>query len=272
MNFATAPGPADFAASVRAALGERSASTWRPGGAGDDLDPRLTGRLIEVGLPQAAASGHEFVAAAGLELGRALAPLDVLDGLVLPDHALAVDGVARYSRSRTSAVDVSARGARLVTTAGAASAPSLDDQGFVQLHGEGEAVGFPDLVVWARYHTAYLAGLADEAHRRALAYTAARKQFGRRLVDLPAVQAMLADAAALTDGLVLLAWEESADPWPPLVHAGEAACRVCEISQQVHGATGFVLETGLHAYFRRAHALRVFTGGAARATRAAERT
>ena len=83
---------------------------------------------------------------------------------------------------------------------------------------------------------------------------------------------MLADAAMLAQGLELLAWEEPEDPWPPLVHAGEAACRVCEIAHQVHGAIAFALETPLHGFFRRAHATRLFTAAIVRAARAVRTT
>ena len=268
MNFVVGPEEADFAESIRAALAGYRPPTWSPGAALDDHDPELSSRMHEVGLAQAVAEGHGFVAAAGLELGRALAPLALFDEIAVEGAALAAAGVARYPRGHDVALDLREAGASLVALDGARPAPAIDTQGFVRLAVEvGEPAPFPELRSWAAFHTAYHAGLTGAALALAVEHARTRVQFGKPLLALAPVQQMLADAAMLAQGLELLAWEEPEDPWPPLIHAGEAACRVCEIAHQVHGAIAFALETPLHDFFRRAHATRLFAAEVARVAR-----
>lgn len=273
MNFAVGREQADFAESIRAALGGYRPPTWAPGAALDDHDRALAGRMREVGLAEAVAVGHGFVAAAGLELGRALAPLALFDEIAVPHAALAAGGVARHPRGHDVALDLRDAGASLIPLDGARPEPALDTQGFIRLAVEvGEPAPFPELRPWAAFHTAYYAGVAAAALALAVEHARTRVQFGRPLMALAPVQQMLADAAMLAQGLELLAWEEPEDPWPPLIHASEAACRVCEISHQVHGAIAFALETPLHGFFRRAHATRLFTAAVVRAARCARTT
>lgn len=268
MNFAIAADEAAFGESVRAALAGYRPPEWAPGAALDDRDGPLAGRLHVAGIADASEAGHGFVAAAGLELGRSLAPLSIFDELVVEDMALATGGLARYAQGRDAAVDLRDEGAFVVGLHDARVEPALDSQGFVRIGEDtGESIPFPELDAWAAFHTAYLAGLASSALALALEHARARVQFGKPLLALAPVQQMLADAATLARGLELLAWERPDDPWPPLVHAGEAASRVCEISHQVHGAIGFALEASVHSFFRRAHATRLFTHAVARAAR-----
>ena len=268
MNFAVGREEADFAESIGAALAGYRPPTWFPGAALDDHDPELSGRMRDVGLSEAVVEGHGFVAAAGLELGRALAPLALFDEVAVEGAALAAAGVARHPRGHELALDLRDAGASLVPLDGARPARSIDTQGFVRLAVEGgEPAPFPELRSWAAFHTAYYAGVAGAALALTVAHARARVQFGKPLLALAPVQQMLADAAMLAQGLELLAWEEPDDPWPPLIHAGEAACRVCEVAHQVHGAIAFALETPLHGFFRRAHATRLFTAAVVRAAR-----
>jgi len=270
MNFAVGREEADFGESIRAALAGYRPPTWSPGAALDDHDLELSGRMREVGLADAVAEGHGLVAAAGLELGRALAPLALFDEMAVEHAALAAGGVARHPRGHEFALDLRDAGASLVALDGARPQPALDTQGFVRLAAEvGEPAPFPELRTWAAFHTAYHAGLAAAALALAVEHARARVQFGKPLLALAPVQQMLADAATLAQGLELLAWEEPEDPWPPLVHATEAACRVCEVAHQAHGAIAYALETPLHGYFRRAHATRLFTAAVVRAARGA---
>jgi len=273
MNFAVGREEADFAESIRATLAGYRPPPWAPGAALDDHDPELSDRMREVGLAEAVAAGHGFVAAAGLELGRGLAPLALFDEITIERAALAAAGVARHPRGHAVALDLRGDGAWLVPLDGARPAPALDTQGFIRLAvGVEEPAPFPELRSWAAFHTAYHAGLAAAALALAVEHARARVQFGRPLMALAPVQQMLADAAALAQGLELLAWEEPEDPWPPLVHATEAACRVCETAHQVHGAVAFALETPLHGFFRRAHATRLFTVAVVSAARGARTT
>lgn len=270
MNFVVGVEESTFAESVRAALAGYRPLDWVPGAALDDRDPALSTRLLEVGLGEAVEAGHGFVAAAGLELGRGLAPLVLFDELAVGEVSLAASGLARYAEGRSLALDLRAGGAFLVPLDGAAAQPALDGEGFARIASAGEAAPFPDLNGWAGFHTAYLAGLSAAVLGLAVDHARVRVQFGKPLLSLAPVQQMLADAQTLASGLELLAWEPQDDPWPALVHAGEAACRVCEVSHQVHGAIGFALEAPIHSYFRRAHATRLFTRAVAGAAREAE--
>ncbi len=270
MNFAVGREEADFAESIRAALAGYRPPTWAPGAALDDHDPALSGSMRQVGLAEAITEGHGFIAAAGLELGRALAPLALFDEIAVEGAAMAAAGVARHPRGHDVALDLREAGASLVALDGARAEPAIDTQGFVRLAVEvGEPAPFPELRSWAAFHTAYHAGLTAAALALAVEHARTRVQFGKPLLALAPVQQMLADAATLAQGLELLAWEEPEDPWPPLIHATEAACRVCEIAHQVHGAIAYALETPLHGYFRRAHATRLFTAAVVRAARGA---
>jgi butyryl-CoA dehydrogenase len=267
MNLTVGADEAAFGESVRAALADFRPPAWTPGAMVDDRDPALGARLITVGLQEAAEAGRGFVAAAGLELGRSLAPLSPLDELVAGEHALAACGFGRYTRGRSTALDLREEGAFVVSLAGVVPEPAFDGQGFSRLSGDGEETAFPDLAVWAAFHVAYLSGLASSALSLAVEHARSRMQFGRPLLHLAPVQQMLADAGTLAQGLELLAWEEREDEWPALAHAGEAACRVCEVAHQVHGAIGFSLEAPVHSFFRRAHATRLFAAAVARVVR-----
>ena len=269
MNFSIGADERAFAETVRGVLSGYRPVDWSPGAALDDRDASLSTALYALGIDEAVDAGHGFVAAAGLELGRACAPLAVFDELAVGAVALAASGVVRYAEARTVALDVREDGAFLVALDDVRSEPALDSQGFARLHDAGERAPVPELETWAAFHTAYLAGLAESTLALAVAHARTRVQFGRPLMALAPVQHLLADAAALAQGLELLAWEDASDPWPALVHAGEAACRVCEVSHQVHGAVGYALEAPLHSFFRRAHAVRVFTDAMARSARGA---
>jgi len=259
VNFAVAADEAAFAETVRAALASYQPVDWSPGAALDDDDALLSARLRDLGLADAAEAGHGFVVAAGLELGRARAPLAFFDELAVGETALAARGLARYARRGSAALDLRDDGAFRVSLEGASVEAALDSQGFVRVGEGGEPVPFPELGSWSAFHTAYFGGLAAATLALAVDHARARIQFGEPLLALAPVQQLLAEAASLARGLELLAWEEADDPWPALVHAGEAACRVCEVSHQVHGAIGYALEAPVHSFFRRAHATRIFT-------------
>ncbi len=264
MNFTADVEEAAFGETVRAALASYQPGDWSPGAALDDDDASLSARLRDLGLAEAAQAGHGFVVAAGLELGRARAPLAFFDRLAVGETALAARGLARYAGRLSAALDLRDDGAFLVSLEGASIEAALDSQGFVRVRAGGEPVPFPQLRTWSALHTAYFGGLAAATLALAVDHARARIQFDRPLLALAPVQQLLAEAASLARGLELLAWEEAEDPWPALAHAGEAACRVCEVSHQVHGAIGYALEAPVHCFFRRAHATRIFTRAVAR--------
>lgn len=103
---------------------------------------------------------------------------------------------------------------------------------------------------------AAIAGLADAAVKQSVEHTKTRRQFGRALGSFQAVQTQLVDALLAVRTLriaVLDAAARAADRGPGAEHAaaiawlaaGRASRTVERNCHQVHGATGFVLETGL---------------------------
>jgi alkylation response protein AidB-like acyl-CoA dehydrogenase len=116
------------------------------------------------------------------------------------------------------------------------------------------------MAAWTAASTGYLAGLADESLRLCLEHARSRRAFGGALAALEPVQQMLADAATLVDGLLLLADDL---PGPDaLGHAGEAAERAIAIGMQVTGALGFTLEFPLQRAYRRSRAARAWAEAA----------
>lgn len=257
-----------FAESVRAAIG-----AWQPprdpdlGGWNDDRDDELAARLAEAGWAELWASEDLLPAAVagGIELGRAAAPVCLLDETTL-GAPLWIDGRARHAfRSASLAVAEPRDGLGL-------GPPSSEARPEVTLDGSGtvlvdvSATGRLEEVAatscwraWNAATLAYLAGLAQHALALAVEHARTREQFGAPLGALPAVQSRLAGAALATDSVTLLAWAATANDGglqpAALRYAGSACCEVTASAHQVHGAVGFALETGLHAYHRRARSV-----------------
>jgi Acyl-CoA dehydrogenase, C-terminal domain len=179
---------------------------------------------------------------------------------------LYVDGRARHGRGAASLAAPRHRGGlALATPAGEGRAePTLDGTGtiLVEVGGAGELEPVAAAACWRAWNAAtlgYLAGLAARSLERAVEHARAREQFGAPLASLPAVQSRLADAALATDALTLLAWSATAGDGGiqdgELRWAAVACCDVTATAQQVHGAIGFALESGLHAYYRRARSV-----------------
>lgn len=278
MRFDVSPELRLFGDSVRAAVDgweptrESQLATWL-----DDRDVALATRLAEAGW-------HELwdgvdldaVVAGGLELGRAVAPVCVLDEATL-GAPLTIDGRIRHGiKTESCAVPLPGWGLALAQPTG----PRMHEQ---TLDGSGtvmaavrDATPLESAQAEARWNAwtaatiAYLAGLASAALDTTVAYARTREQFGRPLSALPAVQARLADAALAVGGLELAAWNASApreesSRAPALLWAGSACRDVTASAHQVHGAVGFALETGLHRYFRRAKGVQVWAAAVCRA-------
>jgi len=237
-----------FAESVRAALAGWEAplepvfGEWQ-----DDRDDVLAARLAAAGWEDLGADPALLGAlvAGGVELGRAVAPLSLLDEATL-GAPLRVGDRARHGEDRVAGM----REATLDgvgTLRGVASAPSYEP---VRLE------------AWGAATLAYLAGLASESVDRAVEHAKSREQFGRPLAALPAVQARLADAALARDGLLLCAWSAASAgsglAADELAWAGGACCEVTAHVHQVHGAVGFALEGGVHRFHRRAKTVQVW--------------
>jgi acyl-CoA dehydrogenase-like protein len=281
MTFDVSPELVQFAESVRAAIGE-----WTPprepelGAWQDDRDDELAARLADVGWTELWAASDELlgaVVAGGIELGRAAAPLSLVDEPTL-GAPLSVGGRARHARG-VAAVAVPRRGGglALATPTGEGRAePTLDGTGTLVLDigvaGELEPVAAAACWrAWNAATLAYLAGLAARALELAVGHARSREQFGAPIASLPAVQSRLADGALATDAVALLAWAATANDGSiqdgELRWAGSASCDVTASAQQVHGAIGFALETGLHAYYRRARATQAWAVAACDALR-----
>ncbi len=269
-----------FGESVRGAIGE-----WEPprepelGAWQDDRDDELAARLASAGWADLWASAELLgaVVAGGLELGKAVAPVCLIDEATL-GAPLAVDGRARHG-ARAPLLAVPLRGGGLglgPPSSDPYPEATLDGSGTVRvdvsLGGELEPVAAA--ACWHAWNAAtlgYLAGLAAKALELAVEHARTREQFGAPLGALPAVRALLADAACATDSLTLLAWAtskgEGSSRAPELLWAGSACCEVTAAAHQVHGAIGFALETGLHRYYRRSRAVQAWTVAVCRAAR-----
>jgi hypothetical protein len=237
------------AESVRGAIGhweaqlEPTFGTWQ-----DDRDDALAARLEAVGWGELWSDPALLgpAVAGGIELGRAVAPLCLVDDATL-GGPLGIDGRVRHGEGRV------ADGER---------EPTLDGTGTLRGVQETTPLDPARLSVWGAVTLAYLAGLADGALAKAVEHARSREQFGAPLSALPAVQGRLADAALARDGLLLCAWAAAAPdagfPAATLTWAGGACREVTAHVQQVHGGVGFALEGGVHRYYRRAKSVQVW--------------
>lgn len=246
MRFVTEPEVVLFAESVRGTLAGWEAPVepvfglWQ-----DDRDDALAERLRSVGWAELWADAALLgpAVAGGHELGRAVAPLSLVDDATLGGPLL-IDGRARHG-------------------VGGEPEATLDGSGTVR-GVSGDLTADPArLRVWGAVTLAYMAGLAAAALDLAIEHARSREQFGAPLAALPAVQGRLADAALARDGLLLSAWAAT-DPdggFPAAALAwGGGACRgVTAHVQQVYGGIGFALEGGSHRFYRRAKTVQVWT-------------
>ena len=252
MRFTIEPELELFAESVRGALTGWEAPIEPVFGAWqDDRDDALAARLAEIGWGDLW-SDHDLLGpavAGGIELGRAVAPLCLLDEATL-GAPLAIGGRVRHGAGRVEGGERESTLDGTGTLRGVASAPRLPSDP-ARLH------------AWGAVTLAYLAGVADGALEKAVEHAKSREQFGAPLAALPAVQAHLADAAMARDGLLLSAWSgadpEAGFPRDSLSFAGGACREVTMHVQQVHGGIGFALEGGIHRYYRRAKTVQVWT-------------
>jgi len=271
MRFEVAAEHTLFADSVRAAIGgweparEPELGEWQ-----DDRDDALAGRVRDAGWSDLWA-GEELlgaVVAGAIELGRAAAPLSLVDEPTLGAPLWAA-GRARHGRGAGSlAVPRHGGGLALAAPEGEGRAePTLDGSGtiLVDVGAANDLEPLAAAICWRAWNAAtlgYFAGLASRSLELGVEHARRREQFGAPLASLPAVQSRLADAALATDALVLLAWAATASDGgvqdAELRWAG-AACRdVTASAQQVHGAVGFALEPGLHVLYRRARAAQIW--------------
>lgn len=272
MRFDVAEELALFGGSVHEAIGD-----WQPprepdlGAWQDDRDDDLGARLTAVGWGELWA-GDELLGpavAGGIELGRSAAPICLVDEATF-GAPLWVDGRARHARHAASVAAPGRGGALGLGPPSSEPRPELTLDGSGTVRFDLAAVGRLEPVAaaaclraWNAATLAYFAGLAARALELAVDHARTREQFGAPISALPAVQSRLADAALAADALILVAWAACANDGalqePELRWAGSACCDVTASSQQVHGAVGFALETGLHIHYRRARAVQAWT-------------
>ena len=183
-------------------------------------------------------AGDELLAAAvagGIELGRAAAPICLVDEATL-GAPLWVEGRARHGLGAASFAAPEPRGGLGLGPPSSEARPeiTLDGSGtvLVDVSATGRLEEVAATACWRAWNAAtlaYLAGLAERALELAVEHARTREQFGAPLGALPAVQSRLADAALRPDAVTLLAWSAAtADEGlqePALRFAGAACCR-----------------------------------------------
>lgn len=280
MRFETSTELRLFGESVRSAVAgweppnEPKLGTWL-----DDRDDALADRLAGAGWDELWKEEGDLgaIVAGGLELGRAAAPVCLVDEATLGAPLTIGERVRHGATAAMCAVPGPHWALALGHSApGRSAEQTLDGTGTVVVAVEDVAPLASNEAearwnAWTAATLAYVAGIAESAFDAAVRHAQTREQFGRPLSTLPAVQARLADAALAVDGLLLTAWRaaapdraSSASHAPALLWAG-AACRdVTASAHQVHGAVGFALETGLHRYYRRAKAVQSWAAAVCR--------
>ena len=253
-----------FAESIATAISRTlpEAPTWHPADLEDDACPELSSALENTGwgsLPE----DPELLAFAGpggLELGKRLAPVGEID--VLLGGSPVVGELIRYGRRVGHATRLRDGRLELVAVTEARPCAYTDAIGAHEVITLGDAQLFDAdesgarISTWVAAAVGYSAGVAEFAFEMALDYAKERRAFGGALAGLAPVQQLLADAAATTRGLRLLALR-SPDQYA-LAHAGPALCAVTATTQQITGAIGFTLEYPLQRAYRRARALSVW--------------
>ena len=113
-------------------------------------------------------------------------------------------------------------------------------------------------------------GISRAAYEAALAYTKERKQFGRPIADLQAIQWMLADMATQIDAARLLTCRAAIlhDSGKPFMKeaamaklfASEVCGWVTSKALQIHGGYGYIKDFPLERFFRDAKITEIYEG------------
>lgn len=245
-----------FAESVAGLLDRhaRPPEAWSPGEVGGVMQPQLTTLLDQLGW-STVAGDPELVACAGLgalELGRRLAPVHHIDGLL--GGSPMVGDLVRTLVPERVVLDRTARATVKRAVVRAEPIPSADGLDVHRILELGEACD-TELApgAWLAAGVGYLAGLGRAALELTAGYVAQRRAFGSTLAALGPVQQLLADAATAVRGVELLTSDRP--DRDALAHAGPAVAEACLACQQVTGAIGYTLEHPLQRYTQRARAL-----------------
>ncbi|MET4426782.1 acyl-CoA dehydrogenase family protein [Mycolicibacterium sp. 624] len=259
----------DFVATVRKICESApTADQWSPTVPGDDRNTLLRTRLTDVGWFDVAAEPYaaDILGAAGFELGRALASVDLVDDLL--GHGIALGAgvvgdidLARYRGAGDTVWLCGTAGAELVDISASEPVRYIDAQAVAIITAAPAAAqtGLPGPAVdaWIAAMTGYIAGLAAGALELAGRHAQQRMAFGRPLSDLDAVAKKIADCVTASEGLQMAA-RRRPDAFV-LQQAPVAAFRVMRACHQILGGLGFTLEYPLQRYSRRVEALRAWT-------------
>jgi alkylation response protein AidB-like acyl-CoA dehydrogenase len=270
----------DFALPDQTRSIERNVRDWALAHAAWPRDNHVFARdrwreVVELGILSAEQNGGTILdtAAAFLAIGRAGMPGPLLESHLAAAAGYAVDGDEVVAS--VGAQPGAARGGGVLVGWGSVADVVVDAAtGVVVQHGPlaGVELTYPLPHGWLEpwnaapadgvltrawvIGAAAIAGLADAAVAQSVEHAKARHQFGRALGSFQAVQTRLVDSLLEVRKLrtaVLDAASQVADERPGAtiaaaiawVAAGRAS-RVVEANcHQVHGATGFALETGL---------------------------
>ncbi|MDH6198188.1 alkylation response protein AidB-like acyl-CoA dehydrogenase [Mycobacterium frederiksbergense] len=258
----------DFVESVRKICESApTADQWSPTAPGDDRNPLLRSRLADAGWFDIAAEPHatEFLGAAGIELGRALAPVDLVDDLLGHGVALGASVIgdidlARYRGAGDTVWLCGTEGAELVEVVAAEPVRYVDAQA-ISIITTGsvaqQVLTTAAYDAWIAAMTGYVAGLTAGALELAGGHAQQRIAFGRPLTELDSVAKKIADCATASEGLQMAA-QRGPDAFV-LRQAPVTAFRVMRVCHQILGGLGFTLEYPLQRYSRRVEALRVWT-------------
>ena len=253
-----------FARSVRQLVGRHELQdSWRPGCALDDHRDDLSAGLSALGwddLVEGGPSALPFLGAAALELGRAAAPFSTVISAL--GGSPVSGGLAMYvdtcSWVALPGPDDGYSLARIVSSEPVNFSDSLGVHRVTETAGGDTPGNAADrLAAWETGTVGYLAGLADGVLSLTVDHARNREAFGKTLAQIETVQQRLADAATVTEALVLSA-REGATGLPALAHASSVATTVMAQGHQVVGAIGFTLEFPLQRFSRRAKALSAF--------------
>lgn len=182
----------------------------------------------------------------------------------------------RFLRPGATVVVAGPSGVRSFTASADLIAPAQDDTLYAYpvafLTGLPEAMTAHDADpsevtrAWRVAMAAEAAGLLGAALASVVTYVSERKQFGRPLATFQAMRHRLAEAQVVTNSVYWLAMRaavsgDSADAAMALLHAQEAAKRVCYDYHQFLGGMGMTLEHPLHLWTYRLKLLTAELGG-----------
>ncbi len=113
-------------------------------------------------------------------------------------------------------------------------------------------------------------GIARAALDAALGWAAQRQVSGHPIADFQGIQFMLADMATELDAARLMTWRAASlrdkggrftrEAAMAKLYASEAAGRITDLAQQIHGGYGYTRGLPLERYVRDARILRIFEG------------